>query len=293
MNKKGIMNSKTLLLVTSLFSGAAAVQAANINIPDFSFEGITASVSSPNGLSLGTNSGPIGAWSAQAGGLVGLNSSVASGTAGSLGAPAGADGNYVVGITLPVGAGASASLSQTLSDVFLPNSRYVLSLEIDPGTSANLLSGSSLQLEAGSTSVASLSGTDFLSLLNPNGTFQTVTLTYETGSAPPSGNIGIDFDANSVAGVGGKIFLDNFQLTVNPVPEPQPIALMSMGLLLAIGWAKYSARAKCIIEPAHSSFVFRSSTHGINFIRINPCCPSSFEASDNAELKNQKMAIPQ
>jgi hypothetical protein len=236
------MCSKAFVFMAGLCLTISARAQTSINIPDYSFEGITTSLASPNGLSVATNTGPIGAWSAFAAGLVGLNSSIASGTASSLGAPAGADGSYVAQITLPVGAGASAGLRQTLTDTFLPNSLYTLSFQLDGGTSVSLLAGSSLSLENNSTPVASLSGANLVALLDGNGDFQTITLTYQTGNTPPSGNIGIEFDAGSVAGVGGSIYFDNFQLNAAPVPEPQTVALVVMGSLLVFGFSKHRTR---------------------------------------------------
>jgi hypothetical protein len=235
------MRTIVIVLLAGLLAATATAQGF-FNIPNNSFEGITTSIASPNGLSVATNTGPIGAWSAFAAGLVGLNSSIASGTTNSLGAPAGADGSYVARIILPVGVGASAGLRQTLTNTFLANSIYTLSFLLDGGTSVSLLAGSSLLLENNSTPVASLSGANLVSLLNGNGNFQTISLTYQTGNSPPSGNIGVEFDAASVAGVGGNIYFDNFLLNVAPVPEPQPLALTAMGVLLLLGFTKYRTR---------------------------------------------------
>ncbi len=240
---------KTFLLGASLLAGAMLAQATPITIPDFSFEGITTTIASPTAFGvgvIGTNTGPIGAWSAYSGASIGgLLGSISSGTTNSLGAPAGADGTYVGRINLPAGAGASIDLSQSLTNTFLANSIYTLSFEIDGGTTASLLSGSSISLEAGSTPVATLSGTAFTSLLDGNNDFQTLSLMFQTGNSPPLGNIGIDFNANSLAGAGGNFFLDNFQLDVIPAPEPGTCALGGMGLLLmAIEWRRRRSSGK-------------------------------------------------
>jgi hapalindole biogenesis HpiC1 cyclase-like protein/PEP-CTERM motif-containing protein len=237
------MKSKTLVIVAGLFTSVSLSHATPITISDFSFEGITATVSSPSTLGvgiIGTNTGPIGAWSASSGASIGgLLGSVSSGTATSLGAPAGADGSYVARINLPSGVGASVDLSQSLASSFLANSIYTLSFEIDAGSTATLLSGSSMSLTAGSTDVATLSGTTFTSLLDGNNDFQTLNLTYQTGNTPPVGVIGIDFDANSTAGAGGNFYLDNFQLGVTPTPEPSTLALLSLGALFFFGCSKF------------------------------------------------------
>jgi len=238
------MKIKALLLLTGLLAGTSLVQATPINIPNYSFEGITTTIASPTtGLGvgiIGTNTGPIGAWSASSGSsIAGLLGSISSGTTNSLGAPGGADGSYVMRGNLPSGVGGSLDLRQSLTNLFLANSIYTLTFEIDGGTTASLLSGSSISLLAGSGSVATLSGTNFTALLDGNNDFQTLSLTYQTGNAAPSGVIGIDFNANSPAGTGGNFFLDNFQLDVTAVPEPSTVMLASLGSLLFFGCSKY------------------------------------------------------
>ena len=242
------MKTKTLVIVAGLFAGVPLSRATPVTVPNFSFEGITTGVSSPNGLSIATNTGPIGSWSAYAAGLAGLNSSIAANTTSFFGAPAGADGSYIARITLPVGVGASAGLNQVLTATFLPNSIYTLSFQLDGGTSVSLLAGSSLALDNNTTPVASLSGANLVSLLDGNGDFQTISLTYQTGNSPPSGNIGVEFDAASVAGVGGTIYFDNFQLGVAPTPEPSTAALVSLGSLLFFGFSK--DRKQKLTSPA-------------------------------------------
>jgi len=171
------MRTNLIILIVGGLISISNVQAQTpISIPDNSFEGITAIVSGPTNFLgagvAGTNTGSIGAWSASAGAsLAGLNSSVASGTTNTVGGPQPPDGLFDVRISLPVGAGASTSLRQTLTTAFLANSVYNLSVLIDPGTSLSLLSGSSLSLESGTTPVTSLSGASLVSLLNPNGQF--------------------------------------------------------------------------------------------------------------------------
>src|SRR5882724_183646 len=100
-------------LTLSVFGGlllTSSLYAANIAIPDSSFENLSAGVSSPSGLALGTNSGLIGAWTAAASGLAGLGSSITAGN--SLGGPPADDGSYYVRLFLPAAAGLSLSLSQ-------------------------------------------------------------------------------------------------------------------------------------------------------------------------------------
>lgn len=245
------MKTKKFVIVAGLFASVSLSHATPITIPNFSFEGITTTIASPTTLGvgiIGTNTGPIGAWSASSGASIGgLMGSVASGTTTSLGAPAGADGSYVARINIPTGVGASVDLSQSLAPSFLANSIYTLSFEIDAGSTATLLSGSSMSLTAGSIDVATLSGTTFTSLLDGNNDFQILSLVYQTGNTAPTGVIGIDFDANSTAGAGGNFYLDNFQLGVTPAPEPSTYALCGMGLLLmAVEWRRRRSSGKAI-----------------------------------------------
>src|SRR2546422_11246063 len=85
-------------------------------IPDYSFENITATVASPGGVTLGTNSGSLGAWSVSAAGLAGLLSSISAGD--SLGAAPG-DGGYLAGLSRPGGGRGSGSLSPKLSQGYI------------------------------------------------------------------------------------------------------------------------------------------------------------------------------
>jgi hypothetical protein len=236
-----------LILISSYFlAGIPQLSADPILIPDGSFEGITATVSSPT-LG-GTNTGSIGAWSASALGTVSLLSSVSSGDASSfLLAPTPDDGNFIAQIFLPAGIGASVSLSQTLTDTFSAQSIYTLTVEIDQGV-INLLDQGSLELLADSTVVASLSGTNLqTSIGNTTTGFTTVTLTYQTDSAPPEGNIGIAFSAASGAGTSGRAYLDNFHLNVAPIPEPNSIGLIAVSLFLLLPfefWRRHSKITK-------------------------------------------------
>ncbi len=231
--------SKSALILGGLIVSAASSHAQG-NVPDGSFEGVTASVTSPTLLTLSTNSGSLGFWTATVGGMAGSEASVAAGTSVSLGGPVPNDGSYLARLSLPAGGSASLALSQTLGDSFLANSLYTLSFDLDQGTSAGLLGGTTVELRAGSSTVASLSGSELLTLLDANDGFQTLNLTYQSGGVAPVGNIGLFIGADSVAGVGGNVFVDNFQLGVTPVPEPSPLALGGMSALIIGLWRKRS-----------------------------------------------------
>src|ERR1700748_1199666 len=104
------MKTKTFILL-GLMASMASVQAANINIPDASFENVTATVNPP--VLIGTTTGNIGAWTATMSGLLSLGGSMKSDTSASLSGPAPANGTYEVKLNLPASVLASASLSQT------------------------------------------------------------------------------------------------------------------------------------------------------------------------------------
>src|SRR3989442_516033 len=151
--------------ITSLALGSLLIGSPlfgqGVIIPDYSFENITATVTSPGGVTLGTNSGSLGAWSVSAAGLVGVLRSISGGN--SLGAVPG-DGSYLARISLPVGVNASVSLRQNLSQGYLPDSIYTLYVALDHGGLVGLFGGGDLELQAGGSTVASLSGNSLLSV---------------------------------------------------------------------------------------------------------------------------------
>jgi hypothetical protein len=221
--------------LAALLASSTITQAISLQVQNNSFENITASVSAPTSLGVtlaGTNTTSFGAWTATAGAsLAGLSpSSISAGTGISLGGPTPTDGSFDARISLSSGVGASVSLSQILNSTFLPNSSYTLSFDLDAGANVALLGQAVLELRAGSSTVASLSSSSLLSLLDTSSGFQTINLNYVTGDTAPSGNIGLFFGANSLAGVSGNIYFDNVGLTVQTVPEPSFGALMGAGL---------------------------------------------------------------
>jgi hypothetical protein len=252
MKWQNIMKTQIFLLTAGLLLGRLAVQAAPITVTNNSFENITASASTPTSLGLtiaGTNTTAFGAWTATAGSsVIGLTpSSISAGTGISLGGPTPTAGTFDARLTVASGIGTSLSLFQSLSATFQPNANYNLTLDLDPGFNLALLGQASLQLQAGSTTVASLSGTNLLNLLVANNSFQTLDLNYITGGSAPSGNIGILFNLNSVAGVSGNVYLDNVNLDVAAVPEPSTFVLALTGSLLLFGFSKF--RKQKITSP--------------------------------------------
>jgi hypothetical protein len=225
---KRINETRLIAFGASLFAGLAMAHAADINVPDGNFQNVNAMVTPPL---IGTANGSIGAWSVQYANLAGLDGQIASSNAATANwpAPPYGSGSYELEIALPASVDDSATLSQALTNLLQPNSVYTLSVEINQEATANLLSGSTLSLVAvGSTNLASIGGTALANLFTNLSGFQTVTLTYKTGNTVPTNAIGISFEADGLANLGGDIFLDNFQLAVNPIQ-------VQMGLSFAAG----------------------------------------------------------
>jgi hypothetical protein len=231
-----IMSKKYLLTLAGLLAICLAPVARGsiISITNSDFQNMTTSVTAPNlfGVTvLGSESTNIDLWTITAGDTVaGLTpSSVAIGTAASLHGPTPPEGSFEACITLGAGVGAFASLSQTLDATYQANATYNLSLELAISANVSLLSQSTLELQAGSTTVASLTGSSLVSLINTTNNFQTIDLSFTTGNTAPSGDIGIEFTASSVVGLSGNLYLDDAQLTMTPTPEPRPGALFAAG----------------------------------------------------------------
>lgn len=204
-------------IVLGLFVSLTHSRAADIFIPDGSFENVNATVNPP--LVLGKNTGSIGAWTASMQGLLSLGGQVKADTATALNGPTPADGKYELNINMPANVLAGASLSQTLTNSYLPNSTYSLSFSISQSTSLTLLSQMTVSLQAaGSTNVfAQLSGSTLAGFINGGSGFQTLTLPiYKTGNIMPTNKIAIAVTVAGAVNAGGNIYLDNFKLTVIP-----------------------------------------------------------------------------
>lgn len=231
--------SSSLAIAACALVGGPVLGQVVITVPDGSFEGITASVVAPP--ILGTVSGPIGSWNATASGILDVGTSVSSGELG----PPPPHGTYALEISLPIGVGVSAGISQTLAaETFQPNSIYTLSVYLDQGTAVGLIQGTRLDLLAGGTPVASLIGDTLVTILDGVAGYQQVSLNFQTGSTPPSGNIGIGFSSSALLSIDGNVYADNFTLTVSPVPEPQEYAMLGGAGLLAFGlWRRVCRRS--------------------------------------------------
>ena len=212
------MKLKIITICISLFINVAMTRAVNINIPDYNFQNVSASL---NGPVLGTASGQIGTWSAAFTNLVSLSlftpDQIASSNVVTAGWPAPPDGAAnELEMAMPGSIMSSASISEALTNQWQPNSVYTLSVDVDEQQVLGLISGASLSLYAvGSTNMASLNGAT-LTLPNNSTNFVRISLTYETPNIVPTNAIGISLNMDGVA-TGGNLYVDNFQLTQNPI----------------------------------------------------------------------------
>lgn len=193
-------------------------KATSINIPDGNFQNVNAVITPPPIIG-GTTSGNIGTWSAAFTNLVNVGGQMASSNAAAVGwiTPPGGS-TYELKITMPASLAAGAGISEVLTNCLKPNSVYTLSVALSQQTTAGLLAGSTLSLFAsGATNLATIGGTNLLNLFTNQSGFQTVTLTYKTPNTVPTNAIGIGFATTGLATIGGSVFVDNFQLSVNPI----------------------------------------------------------------------------
>lgn len=213
------------LLCVSPFC-ASPTEAANIIFNDSSFEGINASVAAP--VLLGTSTGSIGSWTGSATGIIAVGSTVSSGSGFGV-TPL--DGSFAARFSFGIGVGNVASLTQSVSGVSLvSNSLYQLTIDVNTGSFLSAIGGVNIEILAGGTSVASLSGASLVNLLNPNSTlFQTVTLNYVTNGAPLGGNVGVRISGGGLATAAASFYVDNVRLTQTPIPEPSAVAASLAG----------------------------------------------------------------
>ena len=171
------------------FAGKRIAMSTNPVVQNASFETANGLSTQPCGS---FNSGPIPAW---------------TGTGAGSWAPC--PSNYS---SLPDGSVVAYSnggtISQTLTNAnFQPNTTYTLSVAVGHRADCCSPQNYTVALEAGSNVVASTNGSTGNITA---GTFATVTVTYTTGTTPPSGNIGIALTA-----AGQQVSFDNVQLGIS------------------------------------------------------------------------------
>ena len=159
------MKTTNILILIGIVVSLSSVNAQNINIPDSDFTNSSATISAPLIGLAGISSGTLGPWKAQIAYTLTVGGKIESGTASSLGAPTPPVGTDVLEVQMPVSASTAFTVSQLLTNTFQPNTTYNLTVDIDPGTVANLLSGSALSLTSGTNVIGSLSGSQLLNLL--------------------------------------------------------------------------------------------------------------------------------
>lgn len=247
-----------------LIAGTSLMAATTINIPNNSFEGLSGTLDAPI---VGTTSNNFGAWSAQVSVVVGLGGQMSVVTGGTP-----FDGNSQLKLSVPAGVGATESISQTLTNKYLPNSIYKLSVALSQGAVANLISGTSLNLNAGNVSLGTMGGTQLAAVLNSGTGYQTATLVFKTGNTVPTNNIGISLVTSSVVGVSGNIYVDNFQLTVEPINVQLGGAVKS-GTNMAVNLTGGAANGTFVLYTTTN--VFSPASNWV------PCLTNQFDAQGN------------
>lgn len=208
------MKLSSVIIGMSLLAGTSSFAATTINIPDGSFEGLSATINAPL---IGVSSNNVGAWAVQYSAVLALGGQLKADTAAALSGPTPTAGASEIKLSMPAGVGVTALLTQTLTNKYQPNSIYTLKMDLSEGSVANLIGGTTLGFMVGGTPVSSMSGAALANVLNSDSGFHTVTFAYKTGNTASNANVTIGMASSSVLGVGGDIFMDNVQLTVEPI----------------------------------------------------------------------------
>ena len=203
---------------------AGPLKADSIAIQNASFE-TTNALTGACGAGCGYNYGPIPDWTI-------------NGTAGSFQPNSTYFTSVPNGKTVAFISNMGGTISQTLTVSLLPDTTYTLS--VDVGHRPLETAGFSISLDAGSTNLNTITGSN--STITP-GTFANETLTYTTGSTVLPGDLTI------ILGSGGfQSNFDNVRLTTNspsgsvPVPEPSGLLLLCMGLFSLALFLGFSGR---------------------------------------------------
>lgn len=230
-----------VLLALTSFS---TVHAQSIPIQNPSFElpilsdGSTVGVNAP--LLIGSNSGTFNNWTLTASSLLAVPLVVPA--RAEIINPTGPGPVNISGSNIGLlrsnglaGVGTTGTAFQDLGVSYTANSRYSLSADVGLENIASALSDFGLNLMNGSNTTATLNKSSLISLLVDSDSLVHVTLTFDTNSSPPSGNVGVEFFETSLAGVAGAFMFDNVSLNVTAIPEPATIALIGLSMLGGAG----------------------------------------------------------
>lgn len=136
-----------------------------------------------------------------------------------------------------VGIASDGTATQDLGVSYTANTRYTLTVFAGIENIALVVSDYGFRLLDSGSPVpgAERNKASLLSILNDSNNLHQVSLTFDTGSIPPSGTIGVQFFESSLVGVGGAFMFDNVSLTAIGVPEPATIGLISLSITGGIG----------------------------------------------------------
>jgi hapalindole biogenesis HpiC1 cyclase-like protein len=218
MNLKKLALACAFVLSMTILSGTA--WADNIPIVNASFETLGASLAQPCGTGCAYNYGPITGWTSTA---LGAGSFQPGSLFTSI------PGGSLIAFVTPTN-----TLTQTLTGTsVLANSTYTLNVSVgDRAGEANGNYTLSLDTIVGGVTSTLCSFTGNAANI-ASGTFQVEGCSYTSKSTVPSGNLFLQFTANT-----GQLDVDNVSLSVQSastsVPEPSSALLSSVGMLFLV-----------------------------------------------------------
>ena len=171
-------------------------------------------------------SGWIADWWLERRGLLGSLTSATLPTIGTKSTPYATDGMHGGYVIFVAGVAAEACFVQTLSEPWQPYTRYRVSVNVSDGGLASLLPEFAVELMAGSDLVVSTQDSSCLSLLQLSASTQQHTLTYETGSNPPTGPISLRLRAKTTLGVATAAVIDEVAIESSQI---MPLIVTSTG----------------------------------------------------------------
>ncbi len=207
-------------------------------------------------LLIGTNTNTVGNWDLRASSLlaVSLVSPARVEILDPVINPVGMVGNQLAVLSSAglAGVGTSGSISQDLGASFTANTRYILNANLGLLNTASALSSFGMQITAGGVPIATRNNGTILSLLVNSNQLYNVSLIFDTGSTPPTGDVGVRFFQDSLAGVAGAYLVDNVSFsTVAAVPEPASVGLILLsGVGISVAWYRHHRKQKQQFDQA-------------------------------------------